>query len=249
MWWSRFCAWTRRKSGFVIITVIGALLAMYTVALTFRGELWGLVSVQADAGGGTSRVLTPGGWILITLVFVYNIIMPVIRKKNEDDTKNEQKRLEGEASNAIARSRLYNNMICEFSESCQKKAHTVQGIISRILRGKREAVPILTKPCDQLNQLLDSMREISATMLAVGYEISKDDIYISLAFQTMNNEGKAGKWEWASINRQEGLSFEELTNGRNPKSTFQTLLESGNPYIFSNSKQALYQAGQYIPDR
>lgn len=132
------------------------------------------------------------------------------------------------------------------SSLCENKLSTLIDQVDFYIKNSAMKAPtIISNPIGQLDFLAKELSFCLATLLKVQERHYITELFTSIIYRFPQENDK--EWHWAT--RERGLSISELTDEQGAKkSTFQTLLNSRDHSIFENSKQVLYEKGQYIPD-
>lgn len=166
--------------------------------------------------------------------------------KEENEAAPKLKRLENELleqkENGLVLSELKSstNVVCE-----NKLSTLIDQLDSFVACPSKNPPRIITNPTRQLDTLAKELSICLATLLKFQERRNVTELFTSIIYRLP--ESGDNSWHWATTER--GLSISDLIiphDGRS--STFQQLLDSKGHSIFKNSKQAAYDANQYIPD-
>lgn len=219
---------------------LGALLSIvskacgwwFSLVLAYFGDEWSLVEIEE----GTKK-LTGRGFVFTIAVVVISVLIIFVQQREK---KKSIKKVSGYS--------VLSSILDESDNLCSKKAFNQIKKIAEIKKGKCEPLGVYTKPCEQLNDILQATnRSLVKLLKGNGVVLEENDIYVSLAYklelETDHN------WSWAENVAERGAKIQQLLDrSQGIKSTFLTLLDSNETHLFFNSKQKAYEEGCYIPD-
>lgn len=186
-------------------------------------------------------MLTPSGVVVTAVVFLAILFITISNKYNQSFSEETLQLMD-----ANAQIDSYKNLLSLFGNGCEDKANTQLKYLKKVINGSENPLRVFTYPDHQLSQLLDALREMLVTILSIqyGYRVSKEDIYVSLAFR-MPLATERG-WQWAEARKRAGLDIDTLSTDIH--STFYELISSKKRMVFYNSKAEAQKKGHYIID-
>lgn len=227
----------------LLLSIIVAISASWSLILTYFGEWLGLISIQINNNTIVSKNLSPIAWIITVVLIIgsaFSIITSRYKEVNDEDK-----------INALTFKYWYlllDKLVSSIDTVCRNKLNTqIISIIS--LKETGDEPPIIySEPCNQLKSITIEMKNCISYLLSdKGRRFESNDIYISIAYNFPEED--KDNWQWAEqLADEKGLSIQEL---RAAGTTFSYVLDNvteKSPYIFFNSKQEAYESGHYIPD-
>ena len=223
----------QKKHWFISIFLVRLSAIWFSLVLTYLGESLKLIEIVSG-----SKKLTVWGWFA-TAFLTIAILLFEVAKYFESHSSEEPYEIGGFL--------FLNGLRKGIGSLCDSKLNTLICQIEEVKNQNVIPPVIISNPQKQLQAIAEQIRECLSRLLAEKSDnhVNGKDIVATIAYQ-FPLEGN--EWHWATV--EHGLGFDKLLNPSNSPSvsTFQKLLNSGQNYIFYNSKQEAFQAKAYLCD-
>ena len=224
----------QKKHWFITLVLVRLSALWFSLVLTYAGQPLKLLEVTESG-----KSLTFFGWI-VTVALLILIILFEAAKHVEANINKQPFEIGGFA--------FLNNIRKGISLICDSKLKTLVTTIDEVKNKGKTKPTIISNPLKQLQEISNQIVQCLSQLLAEkgDNKVTGKDIYATIAYQFPQESNK--DWHWAT--EEHGLGFDQLINAPNSsnKSSFQTLLDGGNNYVFFNRKQDALNGHQYICD-
>lgn len=207
----------------------------FSLFIAFFGTNW-LVSIDQN----NNKSFTPWGLISTIIIISITIYIAIVEKYHELNNKEKK-----EAIKTSAEKYLLDTVNSNVKDICTSKFETQLNAIKEAYNNPNNIPEIYTKPCVQLEVILDGFSECLEKLISSSsHRFKKTDFRVEL-FYNFPNEN-ASTWKVAQNKEVLSLPLDKIIND---KSTFNYLLKSGKPYVFFNSKKRARINEHYLRDK
>ncbi|AGY75863.1 hypothetical protein [Clostridium autoethanogenum] len=220
-----------QKRWLIVSLIMSTASIWFSLILTFCGQDLNLISVS-----GNKRTLTWPGSILTFIVILFSLVVVLAQRCYEYEELNNNKDKMG--------LQVLQTISTSTNEICDCKYATLLEQIYGIKNNKIKVPQIVSKPKEQLKQIIKCLNESLCKTLSYGdYKINSNEMYVCLHY---NFPEESKEWYLAeSVYAERSISTTELLNDN---STFKQILDFRQDLIFWNSKEDAKKHNKYIED-
>lgn len=215
---------------FVVVFLIKLSSVWYCLIITFFGNGW---LTALDSNG--DRYLTFWGWFFTVAIFLFNLYLAIVDKYYE---------LHNEKTQEIDKISVERDLLRIVNESvnniCKKKLNNQLHEIYKVKYDSREIPTIYTKPCSQIQSILDELSSCASFLMSdKTHRFKEEEIHTSLIYSLPLEDPQ----KWYTIDE---YTASDSDISHQPDSTFKFFIESKQPYIFFNKKQEAFAEHHYF---
>ncbi|WP_141694220.1 hypothetical protein [Desulfosporosinus sp. BG] len=222
--------WNQER--WLIVSVITSTVSIwFSLILTFWGEPLNLISVFNN-----KRIFTWLGLILTCIAVFFSLLFAVAQKCYEYQELNNNK--------DKMKLKVLQTIDNTTNEIYDRKYITLLEQIASITNNIIKAPKIITKPKEQLKQIIKCLNESLCKILTYNdYKINNNEMYVCLHY---NFPRQSEEWYLSeSLFSERNISTDELLSN---SSTFKQIINSREDLIFFNSKEDARKQNKYIQD-
>lgn len=203
--------------------------AWFTVILPYAGRFLGLQTPEGDLTSLGLKLTVS----VVLFVFLISFLNNLYLKKTE---KGELEKLKGNAEYLAT-------IMDSVDRICDEKCTRLENKIVEAKTTNAERAEIISNPVSQLQRIVNGITECLVKLLSnVETEFAFKDFFVTIAY---NFPQENDEWKWLDGTTEKDMTLENLL-GSKVKSTFNHLLETGQPYYFNNRKEDAKKEGKYI---